>query len=176
MHELDDDDIALFRSAVGSVKPLTNDRAESEKPLPAATPLQLQRDEEAALEELMSERYSPEALTQGDEMHFHRPGLQHSIMRKLRGGRYRTGDELDLHGMRPAEAKQAVGEFIKDALDRNIRCVRIIHGKGRGSDNRGPVLKPLVAKWLVRRDEVLAFSTARPADGGTGAVYVLLKK
>ncbi|GIX21620.1 MAG: hypothetical protein KatS3mg121_0403 [Gammaproteobacteria bacterium] len=96
------------------------------------------------------------------------------MLRKLRGGRYRIGAELDLHGLRAGEARAALAEFLREARGRGTRCVRIVHGKGRGSGRRGPVLKPLVTDYLARREDVLAFCTARPNDGGSGALYVLL--
>jgi DNA-nicking Smr family endonuclease len=83
--------------------------------------------------------------------------------------------ELDLHGMTSELARSALREFMAECRRRDHRCVRIIHGKGRGSSNRGPVLKGKVNRWLRQRDDVLAFCSARPVDGGTGALYVLLR-
>lgn len=77
--------------------------------------------------------------------------------------------------MTKAEAQEQLNDFVLQARARGIHCIRIIHGKGYGSSNKGPVIKPLVNRWLQRRAEVLAFCSARPVDGGTGAVYVLLK-
>jgi DNA-nicking Smr family endonuclease len=95
-------------------------------------------------------------------------------MRKLRRGQFSSRAELDLHGLRSEEARRTVAEFLHAARERNLRCVRIIHGKGRGSGARGPVLKQKLGSWLRQRSEVLAFCSARPADGGSGALYVLL--
>ncbi len=176
MNKLDNDDIELFRDAVGEVKPVINDRVESQKPAPNAIPEQLEKDEQQVLNDLLSGDRNLEEITLGDEIQYHRPGIQLSILRKLRRGQFSVGGELDLHGMIAAEAKKELAAFIKEALQHGIRCVRIIHGKGLRSSNHGPVLKPLTAKWLSRHDEVLAFCTARPTDGGTGALYVLLKK
>jgi DNA-nicking Smr family endonuclease len=105
-----------------------------------------------------------------------RPGLQRTVMRRLRRGDYRIGAELDLHGMTADAARGELARFLREAIGRELRCVRIIHGKGLGSEGRGPVLKPRVARWLRQRDDVLAYCSARPADGGTGALYVLLRR
>jgi DNA-nicking Smr family endonuclease len=82
--------------------------------------------------------------------------------------------EIDLHGLTVAEAKQALRQFLIAALEARVRCVRIIHGKGLRSGHRGPVLKSAVSAVLRRSGAVLAYVSARPVDGGTGAVYVLL--
>jgi DNA-nicking Smr family endonuclease len=113
-------------------------------------------------------------LAGGDELVYHRPGLQASVLKKLRRGQYRVQAEIDLHGLTVAEAKQALREFLAAALDRQFRCVRIIHGKGLRSGHRGPVLKGVVSSVLRRVKPVVAYVSARQVDGGTGAVYVLL--
>jgi DNA-nicking Smr family endonuclease len=174
--ELEQSDIELFREAVGEVRPIENDRADPDLPRPVPVPMQTLRHDLEALKDLMSDRYDPAALDLGDETSFLRPGLQHSILRKLKRGHYSIGAALDLHGLTVPRAKQAVIGFLQEARQTHKQCVRIIHGKGLRSSNAGPILKPMVAKWLSQRQEVLAFCTARPADGGSGAVYVLLKK
>jgi DNA-nicking Smr family endonuclease len=110
----------------------------------------------------------------GEELSFHRPQIQPGVMRRLRRGEYRVQREIDLHGLTATEARQVLREFLADALERQVRCVRIIHGKGLRSGHRGPVLKSTVAAVLRRTGAVLAYSSARQVDGGTGAVYVLL--
>ena len=100
---------------------------------------------------------------------------QKQVLRKLKKGQFSVGAELDLHGMRRDAAIMSLKSFISEARNHDIRCVRIVHGKGYGSSNLGPVIKPLVNHWLRKQDQVLAFCSARPVDGGTGAVYVLLK-
>ena len=101
--------------------------------------------------------------------------MQKKVFRKLKRGQYSIEAELDLHGLTKVEAEEQLNMFISEIRDQGIRCVRIIHGKGYGSTNKGPVIKPLVNRWLQQRSEILAFCSARPADGGTGAVYVLVK-
>ena len=110
----------------------------------------------------------------GDELSFRRPGVQDGVMRKLRRGQYRLEAEIDLHGLTLPEAKQGLREFLAQALLRQLRCIRIVHGKGLRSGPRGPVLKNAVNLVLQRTDAVVAFCSARQVDGGTGAVYVLL--
>jgi DNA-nicking Smr family endonuclease len=105
---------------------------------------------------------------------FHRPQVQPAVLRKLRRGEYRVQREIDLHGLTVAEAKLALREFLIRALEQQVRCVRIVHGKGLRSGHRGPVLKAAVGAVLRRSGAVMAFVSARPVDGGTGAVYVLL--
>jgi DNA-nicking Smr family endonuclease len=112
----------------------------------------------------------------GDEISFRRDGVQNGVMRKLKRGEYRVEEICDLHGLRAEEAKAAVREFLAEALARNLRCVRIIHGKGMNSGPRGPVIKTAVNMILRKTAPVLAFTSARRVDGGTGAINVLLSR
>lgn len=170
-------DVALFRASMADVNPVTTDKVAHDLPKPPPHPEQTRKDEAQVMRELLSIPNSPDpAELQPDEMvSFLRPGIQQTVIRKLRRGHYRVSAEIDLHGMSAAVAKQALVSFIQEARADNDRCVRIIHGKGRRSSNQGPVLKPMVSRWLQQRDDVLAFCSARPVDGGTGAIYVLLK-
>ncbi len=111
----------------------------------------------------------------GDTLSYVQSGIQKQVFRKLKRGQYSIEAELDLHGLTRDEAQQQLNEFILEVRERGMRCVRIIHGKGYGSSNHGPVIKPLVNQWLRKRNEILAVCSARPVDGGTGAVYVLIK-
>jgi DNA-nicking Smr family endonuclease len=171
-----DADIELFRNAVGEVRPIKSGQHSPAGPRAAPVPRQLAEDERAVVEELLSHEYDAAALETGEELLFQRPGLRKNVLRNLRRGQYVVADELDLHGMTADEARDALGKFIKHASTHGNRCIRVVHGKGRRSSNQGPVLKPLVNRWLRLRDEVLAFCSARAVDGGTGAVYVLLRK
>ena len=112
----------------------------------------------------------------GDELRYSRPGLSKALLRKLRKGEYLVEAELDLHGKIVSEAKQSVGLFLKKCCNTQRRCIRIIHGKGLGSPGGQPKLKIKLDIWLRQRDDVLAYCSAQPQDGGMGAVYVLLKK
>jgi DNA-nicking Smr family endonuclease len=167
-----DDDEALFREAMKGVVPLKGGgRHGDRRPAPSPRPVQREADDAAVLQEMMD---GP--LTDiGEELSYCGPGVQDSTFRKLRRGNYHVGAELDLHGMRSDEAKLAIVHLLADAVDRGVRCVRIIHGKGLRSKGDGPVLKQRLDGWLRQRNEVLAFCSARPNDGGTGAAYVLLR-
>jgi DNA-nicking Smr family endonuclease len=110
----------------------------------------------------------------GDEIAFRRDGVQDSVMRKLKRGEYRVEDVCDLHGLRVDEAKAALREFLAESLARRLRCVRVIHGKGMNPGPRGPVIKTAVNMILRKTGPVLAFTSARRVDGGTGAINVLL--
>jgi DNA-nicking Smr family endonuclease len=169
-----DDDAQLFRAAVRGVKPLgvpaVVPRAAKARPRARFT----RADRMAVLRESLEAPAADAEVGSGEELAFHRPEIQIAVMRRLRRGEYRVQREIDLHGFTVAEAKQALREFLADALEQQLRCVRIIHGKGLRSGNRGPVLKSAVSAVLRRTGAVLAFVSARPVDGGTGAVYVLL--
>lgn len=170
-----EDERRLFREAVRDVKPLKQPARVREGPKPAPRARFARADRLAVLEEsLQDERLDP-ALEGGETLAFQRVGLRPGVLRRLRRGEYRVEGEIDLHGLTAAQAKQALREFLSEALRRNWRCVRIVHGKGLRSGHRGPVLKGTVAAVLRRLDPVLAFVSARPVDGGTGALYVLLR-
>ena len=169
-------ELELFRKAVRDVSRLpATGRVElaAERPKPIA--YQRLRDEQQALaESLCGDHW--EAMVEADgDLSFVRPGLPRQILRKLRRGQWVIQDQLDLHGLDREAARVQTAEFLKACERRGLRCVRIIHGKGRGSKNREPVLKLKVRHWLMQREQVLAFTPARPVDGGTGAVVVLLK-
>ena len=166
------EEIRLFREAVGDVRRYQHDKIEPVMSRAAPYPLQRQRDEAQVLEEMLSDAWDATLLEIGDELLYRREGVQNSVLRRLRRGDYSVGAELDLHGMTVKEARQELARFLHGNRQ---RCVRIIHGKGNGSLNRRPVLKSKVNHWLQQRDEVLAFCSARSVDGGTGAVYVLLR-
>lgn len=167
-----------FADMLDGVKVLNNsDKVVHEKPKPRPIPQQTAQDERKVMQELLvsPNEYEHEDMQPGDSLSYVQPGIQKQVFKKLKRGQYSIEAELDLHGLTRDEAHQQLNEFIVDIRDRGLRCVRIIHGKGYGSSNRGPVIKPLVNQWLRKRNEILAFCSARPVDGGTGAVYVLVK-
>jgi DNA-nicking Smr family endonuclease len=171
----DDEDTRLFREAVQGAKKLRQDEAAAiarRRPAPQAR--FSRADRHAVLRESLSGEAGDPELAAGDELVYHRAGVPMTVLRKLRRGQYRVQAEMDLHGMTVVEAKQALRDFLAEALDRQFRCVRIIHGKGLRSGHRGPVLKGAVSSVLRRVGAVVAYVSARPVDGGTGAVYVLL--
>ncbi len=172
----DDDERDLFRKAVGDIRPVKQDKIHPKPKRRKPVPDQTLRDQREVMQSLLSDDYEPAEVETGDELLYTRPGLQHSIIRKLRRGQYAIEAQLDLHGATVVQAREAVNVFLKNARDQDKRVVRIIHGKGKSSEGKLPVLKGKVNSWLRQKGEVLAFCSARPNDGGTGAVYVLLKR
>lgn len=167
----------MFRDAVGSVATVrSNIKRRPEQTLPSTQPIMREADDAAVMAELLDDAPPDPDIETGDDLVHRQDGIQHGVVRRLRRGHYRCQAEIDLHGMVVDVARHCLGVFLHDALDNGYRCVRIVHGKGLRSGHRGPVLKNKVAGWLSRREEVLAFVSARPVDGGTGALYVLLKK
>jgi len=137
---------------------------------------QRQRDEAAALVESLSDGFNAESLLDTDDaLSYRRSGIGIDVVRKLRRGVWVMQAEIDLHGLRRDQARERIDTFLRDAAREGLRCVRVVHGKGLGSPGREPVLKAKVKSWLVQRNEVLAFTHARPADGGHGALLVLLR-
>ena len=172
-----EDDADLFRAAVGDAVPLRAPRRHvrpgRETP---PVPVQSLLDEHSALAESRDGALGAAAtLEAGDEASFVREGISRQVLRKLRRGHWVVQGELDLHGMTRAEAREAVGAFLRASVRHARRCVRIVHGKGLGSKNREPVLKAKVRLWLAQRDEVLAYCQAPAVQGGSGAVLVLLR-
>ncbi|MGH6637553.1 MAG: Smr/MutS family protein [Polaromonas sp.] len=173
----------LFSRAIGPVKALPakhrpgnpGHRASLPPTQPAPIPVQQQRDELAVMREAISDEFDVESLLDTDEaLSFRRPGMGPDVVRKLRRGGWSIQGQLDLHGLRREDAREALGQFIKGAHKTGWRCVRVVHGKGLGSPGKTPVLKGKVQSWLIQKQEVLAFVQARPAEGGAGALVVLL--
>jgi len=170
-----DDDSTLFRLAMQGVRVLPpSERVHVRPAAPSPRPQQRLADDLAVLQELLRDT-EPDEFESGDTLLYRAPGVQDGVLRRLRRGHYRIDSELDLHGMNRDRAKLAVVQFIARCHDRDLRCVRIVHGKGNGSPNSGPVIKALLGSWLRKRRDVLAYCSARAVDGGTGAVYVLLR-
>ncbi len=167
----------LFALSVGKVTPITtSDKVISAPARPQPIPIQHIADEKAALRESLSDEFTFETLMDTDEnLSFIRPGIGSDVLSKLRRGHWVIQSQLDLHGLRRDDARDRIGEFLRQARKNGHRCVRIIHGKGHGSIGKEPVLKHKVRIWLAQKDEVLAFCQARAADGGAGALVVLLK-
>lgn len=166
----------LFRELVGPVRPLARaDDAPAAAPKPAAEPRQFELDEAAVRDELLEHAIDPGAIEVGEEIHHLKPGQPERLLKRLRRGQFSVRAELDLHQMTAKVAREAIRGFLDEAIRHHEYCVRIVHGKGlRSATARGPVLKALTEQILRRRGDVLAFSSALPAQGGTGAVLVLL--
>ena len=110
-----------------------------------------------------------------DQLSFRRSGIGTDVTRKLRRGDWSIQGQVDLHGLRSDEARDALAQFVRDSVRMGWRCVRVVHGKGLGSPGKMPVLKTKVQRWLVQKNEVQAFVQAPPVQGGAGALLVLLK-
>ncbi|MGQ9724895.1 MAG: Smr/MutS family protein [Tepidimonas sp.] len=167
----------LFERAVGPVQRLApHGRIEPLARRPQPVPYQRQADERAVMQAALSDEFDVETLLHTDEhLSFRRPGIGPDVVRRLRQGQWTIQAEIDLHGLRTQEAREHLASFIREAHKQGLRCVRVVHGKGLGSPGKTPVLKGRVHSWLVQKNEVLAFVQARPADGGAGALLVLLR-
>ncbi|NNJ97611.1 MAG: hypothetical protein HKP12_10675 [Gammaproteobacteria bacterium] len=167
------DDLQLFREAMRGVSPLKPRNKVRHSPAPRKPPRSRESeapDERQGFSDGMFEDECP------DHLHFERSGgAQKTILKKLRNGKLAIDDTLDLHGLNAAQARTQLTQFLLDCRQLGHRHVIIVHGKGYRSPN-GAVIKPLLNRWLRQAEEVLAFSSAQPKDGGTGAVYVLLRK
>jgi len=167
----------LFALAVGPVQPIADPgRIEPHRAPVDPRPVQRERDEAAVMREALSDEFDIETLLHTDELlSYRRPGLGPDVVRRLREGGWSIQSQIDLHGLRTDEAREALGRFVREAHQTGLRCVRVVHGKGLGSPGRTPVLKQRVLRWLVQKKEVMAFVQARPAEGGAGALVVLLQ-
>lgn len=167
----------LFREAVGEVKALRpRDRVELRATPHPAVPAMRIEDEAQVLRESLSDDFDVGSLLETDDaLSWRAPGIGADVLRKMRGGAWKLQAELDLHGLRVDEAREHLGDFLRQSLKRRLRCVRVIHGKGLGSRGGQPVLRDKVRNWLAQRKAVIAFCQARPTDGGAGALIVLLR-
>ena len=170
-----DDDSRLFREAIGDVRPLAPVPPPPATVKPEPHPHMLEADEAAVPGELLDMAFDPALLEVGEELSYLRDGYPPKLLRQLKRGQFSVQDDIDLHQMNAAAAQASIVTFLAEAKQRGLRCVRIVHGKGLRSRSTGPVLKVLTDRMLRRRDDVIAFASARPAMGGTGAVVVLLK-
>ena len=169
-------DAQAFRAAVRDVTPL----AQAPPPKGLAKPKPRARARNSAAPPAgglpVDEATAMAEIVTGEEaLSFQRGGVRTQVMRRLRRGLYPIDDELDLHGLGQTAARNELADFVARSRDRGCRCVRIIHGKGYRSGARGPVLKTAVNLWLRLDLDVMAFVSARAIDGGTGAMYVLLR-
>jgi DNA-nicking Smr family endonuclease len=173
----------VFRASIGPVTALPGKWQETAlasaqrqariKPLPHAT--QTLQDEQAVLQEAISDAFDIETLLDTDEaLSYRKNGVGQDVLYKLRRGQWRVCAEIDLHGLRTEEAREALLDFLRLSKKNVWRCVRVVHGKGLGSPGKTPVLKSKTLSWLAQKNEVLAFVQAPPAQGGAGALLVLL--
>jgi len=170
---LTSEDAALFREAIGAVRPMqARQPAAGARPAPPQPEARQRAADER--EALRISREDPFALGPGAELSWRRDEVPAKVLRRLRRGEYSVQDEIDLHHLQAEPAAVLLRAFLSDARRRHHLCVRIVHGKGLGSGDNGPVLKRLTDRMLRQRSEVLAFASAPAAQGGTGAVLVLL--
>jgi DNA-nicking Smr family endonuclease len=171
----------LFTRAAGEVRPLREHAVKHQRVLllpdqPPPIAVQQQLDDQRVLREAISDEFDATTLLDIDDaLSFRRPGVGVDVTRKLRKGEWSLQGEIDLHGLRRDEAREALAAFLREAVKRGWRCVRVVHGKGLGSPGKTPVLKGKVQGWLIQKNEVLAFVQARGDEGGAGALVVLLK-
>lgn len=171
-----EDDDQLFRRAMADARPITTDTVEPEKRRARALARFSRLDERQALKESMEADPHDMEIANGSALSYRHPSVNLKTMRRLARGGISVQASVDLHGLNATEAKEALSAFIEQSVIRGHTCVRVVHGKGLRSGHAGPVLKRKVDQWLRRWEPVLAFVSARPADGGTGAAYVLLRK
>lgn len=166
----------LFVRAVGQVERMpSSNQANIPKVPRAPVATQLQIDEAKVIQDSLSDEFDVSTLLDTDDaLSFRRPSVGPEVTRKLRKGDWAIQREIDLHGLRSDEARLALTTFIREAHKYGIRCVRVVHGKGLGSPGKTPVLKSKVHSWLVQKNQVMAFVQAKPAEGGAGALVVLL--
>ena len=179
--KLDDSDIALFRRVVHSVTPVTTSNRVLLPPEPPATPTQLRQRREHAMGQRItpaldvSDQYASVGIDHDDTV-FLQVGQGPHLIKGLKKGKWPVQASLDLHGSTLDHARERMDRFIQTCRDHQIRCVRVVHGKGYGSKNGDPVLKETVRRWLSQLAVVQAYIECDEADGGAGAVLVLLSK
>ena len=177
-----------FRSAMDGVKKMPESNRYVYRPVqeallqggkteqPGKRVLTEEEDIALVLQQSLSDLFDVDGLLDDDPtLSFAKDGVGPDVVKKLRKRHWPVQDELDLHGMTRDVARGALGDFLRRAMRRGVRCVRIIHGIGYGSPGGEPVLRSVVHSWLVQLDEVVAFCVAGRADGGNGALVVLLK-
>lgn len=171
-YEPDKEDKELFQSAMKGVKPISHTKV-SLRPPPVRKRIQHSVNKKESNPFNLYNETEPAEITGDDLIEFHRSGLQHKVLRKLRRGQYNIEATLDMHGMRVTEAREQLSDFLLYCLKNDVRHVIIIHGKGHGTTK--PILKNKLNQWLRQIEYVLAFRSATLQDGSSGAVYVLLK-
>ena len=172
----EDDEGEVFRKAMRGVRPLAHPaRAAPPRRRPPPRARFSRADRAAVLTESLGPPDPQLDIQPGDSLHYRQPGVPETVLRRLRRGDYRIESEIDLHGLTVIEARAQLRQFLNAAAARRLRCLRIVHGKGLRSGQRGPVLKIAVNNLLRRVQLVLAFTSAAMRDGGTGATLVLLR-
>ena len=177
---MQDDDFSLFQSAVRGVRPISHDRADTGKPKTDRQRLNTLRQAatvrtDAIKVDGLSDQFVIDVGAE-DELYWARDGVQDGQMRKLKGGQVAFEGSLDLHGMTVEKARETLWAFFAEAARMEVRCVRVTHGKAARTDGKRPMIKSHVNTWLRQHPRVLGFTSCLAKHGGTGAVYVLLKR
>ena len=173
--KLSEDDIQLFRRSIGPVRKVSHDKAVHAHNKRSSRPGHRPQDDISPPADTFSDHFDAGEVSSDETLFFARPGIQQRKLQQLRRGQLAIGAELDLHGMTAAIARHELVHFISDCRGQQIRCVRVIHGKGYRSEGQAPILKNRINNWLRQHHDVLAFSSTPQKDGGSGAVYVLLR-
>ncbi len=171
----DQDEIALFRRSIGPVTSVKQDNTHYQTSQPKPKPKRIAGETDFT-DEKTSGFFDNEEIETSDELSFKRPGVQNREFRKLKQGKLPISTESDLHGLTIEAAKAELSDFLEECRRRNHHCVKIIHGKGLRSKQGERTIKSQIGKWLRQRQEILAYHSAKQTDGGTGALYVLMKK
>ncbi|MBE7926796.1 Smr/MutS family protein [Pseudomonas saudiphocaensis] len=177
---MQDDDFSLFRSAVRGVKPIAHDQADTGKPRSNKAQIATRRanasisNDEVRIDGL-SDQFIIDVAAE-DQLYWVHDGVQEGQMRKLKAGQIPFEGSLDLHGLSVEKARELLWDFLAEACKLEIRCVRVTHGKAARTDGRKPLIKSHVNTWLRQHPQVLGFTSCLPRHGGTGAIYLLLKR
>jgi DNA-nicking Smr family endonuclease len=171
-----DEDSKLFRETMADVKPAKPDNKVRHKPASKKTRKNIKLEKEQQSSTIKDVFSDIDIEDCPDLLEFSRSGVQPSTLKKLRLGKLPVDHTIDLHGMTVNEARKYLLDILGECEIDGSRCIIIVHGKGLSSQGKKPVIKPMVNKWLRELNSVLAFHSAKPADGGRGAVYVLLKQ
>ncbi|MGS7251583.1 Smr/MutS family protein [Pseudomonas anuradhapurensis] len=178
---MQDDDFSLFKAEVRGVKPIRHDRADVGKPkadrqqLAGLRQAATVRSDKALVIDGMSDQFVIDVGAE-DELLWRRDGVQEGQLRKLKLGQIAFEGSLDLHGMTVEKARETLWDFIAEATKLEVRCVRVTHGKAARLDGKRPMIKSHVNTWLRQHPQVLGFASCSARHGGTGAVYVMLKR
>lgn len=177
---MQEDDFALFKSAVRGVKPIEHDRADTGKPRRNKAQIAIRRASAVINEgetriDGLSDQFVIDVAAE-DSLYWARDGVQESQMRKLKAGQIPFEGSLDLHGLSVEKARELLWDFLAEALKFEVRCVRVTHGKAARKDGKRPMIKSHVNTWLRQHPQVLGFASCLAKHGGTGAVYVILKR
>ncbi|TBU99852.1 Smr/MutS family protein [Stutzerimonas kirkiae] len=177
---MQDDDFSLFKDAVRGVKQITHDRADTGKTRRNQQQIAKRRAHATTSQvslriDGLSDQFVIDVAAE-EELHWARDGVQDSQMRRLKAGQIAFEGSLDLHGLSVEKAREQMWAFIAEANRYEIRCVRITHGKAARLDGKRPLIKSHVNTWLRQHPQVLGFTSCLPRHGGTGSVYVMLKR